>query len=141
MTILKAIRDKAPITRGLVKQVDDLTFTCLLASKLHEEAEEVARDPSDINEYADVLEVLLELAARNGITPEAIEKARIAKRRERGGFQTNRAFFTPLPKRKATIGHSGERVPFKGVEPAVTNGQPTGCTHGSDSDHCPDCRH
>lgn len=57
-----------------------------LQLKLHEECGEVADDPSDILEYADVLEVLYELGAMNGFSPADIERARFTKRRNKGGF-------------------------------------------------------
>lgn len=59
----------------------------LLQAKLHEEASEIAEDPRDPAEYADLLEVLLELARVNGVPWQAIEHSLLEKRRQRGGFR------------------------------------------------------
>lgn len=59
----------------------------LLQAKLHEEAAEIAMDPADPAEYADLLEVLLELARTNGVAWADIEAALLRKREERGGFK------------------------------------------------------
>ena len=58
-----------------------------LAAKLHEEVEEVIEAPEDLDEYADVLEVLLTMAALSGISLEDIEKRRLEKRDRKGGFE------------------------------------------------------
>lgn len=57
-----------------------------LAAKLHEEAAEVNDHPTDITEYADLLEVLLQIAHFNDIKEDAIYYAMMKKRQERGGF-------------------------------------------------------
>ena len=59
----------------------------LLQQKLHEEAAEIANDPGDPFEYADLLEAMLELARTNGVAWADIEKAVLQKREERGGFR------------------------------------------------------
>lgn len=59
----------------------------LLQQKLHEESAEIANNPDDPAEYADLLEVMLELAKTNGVSWNSIEKAVLQKREERGGFQ------------------------------------------------------
>jgi len=59
----------------------------LLQQKLHEESAEIADNPNDPSEYADLLEVMLELAKTNGISWDRIEKAVLQKREERGGFR------------------------------------------------------
>lgn len=134
MTIFKAIRDNGPVDLskgGTVKYVDDVSFSSLLLAKLHEEAEEIARDPRDVNEYGDVLEVLEELASRHGISLDQIRAAQLAKREERGGFSKNRTYRGPFPPMgRVTLGWGEVRK--------------TGyrCPHGqTDSDICPDCRH
>jgi predicted house-cleaning noncanonical NTP pyrophosphatase (MazG superfamily) len=57
-----------------------------LAAKLHEEAAEVADEPKDVFEYADLIEVALQLAHFNGFSEEAVHAAMLAKRAEKGGF-------------------------------------------------------
>lgn len=59
----------------------------LLQQKLHEEAAEIADNPGDPAEYADLLEAMLELAKTNGVPWADIEKAVLQKREERGGFR------------------------------------------------------
>lgn len=65
----------------------------LLAGKLFEEAAEVAGAPWDVNEYGDVMEVLLQLAHYNGITDKQIFDAMLAKRNKKGGFGDGAVYF------------------------------------------------
>lgn len=58
----------------------------LLIGKMHEEVEEVREDPSNPEEYADVLELLYAVAESNGVSREAIEHARIKKLGTAGAF-------------------------------------------------------
>lgn len=139
MTIFKAIRDKGPVDPGkggIVKHVDDITFSGLLAAKMHEEAAEIARDPNDINEYADLLEVMEELASRHGISLVQIRAAQLAKKLERGGFSENRTYRGPHPPMgKVKVGWGGL---FTGRAPATE----APCAHGwRDTDYCPVCNH
>ncbi len=61
----------------------------LLIDKLFEEIDELAEsDYKDIEEYADVIEVLRALAEINGINFTYVEAARIEKLYEKGGFKT-----------------------------------------------------
>jgi predicted house-cleaning noncanonical NTP pyrophosphatase (MazG superfamily) len=58
-----------------------------LRMKLQEEIKELEESNfKDLNEYADILEVLYELARRAKFRPKDIEIARIIKLKERGGF-------------------------------------------------------
>ncbi len=61
--------------------------TAHLCAKLHEEAAEVADAPGDVYEYADLLEVMLELAKMNGLSLRLIVKAMLSKRLKKGGFR------------------------------------------------------
>ena len=58
-----------------------------LVLKLHEEAQEIAADATNPEEYADLLEVLLALAYANGVNCEDILEALMAKREAKGGFE------------------------------------------------------
>jgi predicted house-cleaning noncanonical NTP pyrophosphatase (MazG superfamily) len=59
----------------------------LLKKKLYEEINELKEtDFKDINEYADVLEVLYELIERNDLTRTEVEKVRMKKKLQKGGF-------------------------------------------------------
>jgi predicted house-cleaning noncanonical NTP pyrophosphatase (MazG superfamily) len=91
----KLIRDRLPrIMReqGLVvfdRRMDDAEFEAALRAKLVEEAAEAHAAVSTdelIDELADIAEVLRALMALRGITPEAVESARLTKREARGGF-------------------------------------------------------
>ncbi|MFC4236318.1 nucleoside triphosphate pyrophosphohydrolase [Thalassospira xianhensis] len=56
--------------------------------KLHEEFGELAdTDYSDVNEFADVLEVVLHIAKQGGITEEEVFSARDKKAAEKGRFE------------------------------------------------------
>lgn len=58
----------------------------LLVRKLEEEVGEYLAERT-MEELADILEVILHLAAEAGLSPEELEIIRRAKERERGGFQ------------------------------------------------------
>ena len=69
-----------------------------LLLKLHEEAQEIADEPDDPEEYADLLEVLLALANLNDVSGDAILEALCAKRRAVGGFEDGQIWEEgPLP--------------------------------------------
>jgi predicted house-cleaning noncanonical NTP pyrophosphatase (MazG superfamily) len=90
----KLIRDGLPqmmLDQGLsvfCHRLDDRAFLEALKAKLIEEAQEVAAaGPVDlVEELADVSEVIMALIAAAGLSPEAVEVARLAKRAQRGGF-------------------------------------------------------
>lgn len=64
-----------------------------LASKLFEEAGEVAGAPWDVKEYADLLEVALTLANLNNISETQIFEAMQAKRAKKGGFTEGAIYY------------------------------------------------
>jgi predicted house-cleaning noncanonical NTP pyrophosphatase (MazG superfamily) len=91
----KLVRDKIPdIIRGSgrtadVRQLDDRAYLAALYEKLAEEAAELRRANNADNileEAADVLEVLISLAALHGHTLDDIVRVASEKRSERGGF-------------------------------------------------------
>lgn len=91
----KLIRDKLPAimrAQGLAvfdRRLDDDAFRASLREKIVEEALEVQAAASRddlLGELADLTEVILALAAAEGLTPADIETSRLAKREERGGF-------------------------------------------------------
>lgn len=90
----KLIRDGLPQMmrdQGLsvfCHRLDDAAFLAALKAKLVEEAQEAAAAGADnlVEELADVSEVMVALIAAAGLTPEAVEAARLAKRAQRGGF-------------------------------------------------------
>lgn len=88
----KLVRDKIPqIIRDngdtpTVRIIeDDNEYLAALTEKLVEEAREVQEAPV-LDELADTLEVLYATGKALGYTPEDIEKARLKKADERGGF-------------------------------------------------------
>jgi predicted house-cleaning noncanonical NTP pyrophosphatase (MazG superfamily) len=90
----KLVRDKIPqIIRAqggepIVRIAEAVEYRELLRAKLAEEVHEVlAADDADApGELADVLEVVLALAADLGMNGRQLESLRAAKAAERGGF-------------------------------------------------------
>ncbi|MFJ8039559.1 hypothetical protein ACIRBX_03465 [Kitasatospora sp. NPDC096147] len=68
----------------------------LLRAKLGEEVQEFL-DSGEPEELADVLEVLHALAARQGLSPDDLERLRAAKAAERGGFTGGIVWFGNEP--------------------------------------------
>jgi predicted house-cleaning noncanonical NTP pyrophosphatase (MazG superfamily) len=58
----------------------------LLCAKLHEEAQEIADDPKNPEEYGDLYEVMLRIMDLNGVSWSEVEDIRIAKAKEKGSF-------------------------------------------------------
>lgn len=89
---VKLIRDFMQVTQGGEVQFanSDTGKQVLLLLKLHEEAEEIALCPTDPAEYADMIEVLAELARLNGVSWDDIEQVAIDKNDEFGGFRQGR---------------------------------------------------
>lgn len=91
----KLIRDRLPAimrAQGLAvfdRSLDDEAYLDALKTKLVEEATE-ARDACSADELAgelaDLAEVILALMAAAGLTADEVERRRLAKRAERGGF-------------------------------------------------------
>lgn len=87
----KLVRDLIPEViardgkRAFTRRATPAELGPRLAAKLAEEAAEF-RDRPCIDELADVLECVHALCAHHGFTLDAIERARLAKRAERGGF-------------------------------------------------------
>ena len=90
----KAIRDKIPeiIQKDghscNVKTLSDEKFLEHLEKKLSEEVAEYQNDKNS-EELADILEVIYRIAQLKGVSKEELEKIRIKKSEERGGFDKN----------------------------------------------------
>lgn len=85
---VKLIRDKLGERRDDTRHANSVEGRHLaLCLKLHEEASEIAECAVDPDEYADLLEVMLELARLNGVSWASIERSFLRKREERGGFR------------------------------------------------------
>ena len=90
----KAIRDKIPeiIQKDghscSVKTLTDEEFLVQLEKKLSEEVTEYQNEKNP-EELADILEVIYRIAQLKGVSKEELEKIRIKKSEERGGFDKN----------------------------------------------------
>ena len=93
-TFDKAIRDKIPeiIQKDghscNIQTLSDEKFLVQLEKKLSEEVTEYQNDKNP-EELADILEVVYRIAQLQGISKEELEKIRINKLQERGGFDKN----------------------------------------------------
>lgn len=93
----KLVRDKIPEiiqTNGdnpTVRRLDAKEYKTALLQKLVEEATELLESDGDIDERADVAEVLRSIDAVCGFSQQAVEAVRVKKAAERGGF-ANRVF-------------------------------------------------
>jgi len=74
---------KKPVTRILSDKKEYLNY---LNTKLAEEFTEY-RENGDIEELADMLEVIYALVLAKGFSIEELEELRLKKRAERGGFE------------------------------------------------------
>lgn len=91
------VRDKMVPRPGFNEANDRLPRAVvipLIIGKLHAEIEEVALDLTNPEEYADVLELLMGLAAHNNVNWRVVERACANKRAQKGGFVTGN-FWTP----------------------------------------------
>jgi predicted house-cleaning noncanonical NTP pyrophosphatase (MazG superfamily) len=90
----KAIRDKIPeiIKKDgyscNVKTMPDEEFLKQLEMKISEEVEEY-QNSKNPEELVDMLEVIYRVAQLKGVSKEELEKIRIKKSQERGGFEKN----------------------------------------------------
>ncbi len=90
----KAVRDKIPeiIKKDgytcNVKTLSDEKFLVEIEKKLSEEIVEYQNDKKP-EELADIIEVIYRIAKLKGISKEELEKIRVKKIEERGGFEKN----------------------------------------------------
>lgn len=88
----KLVRDAIPsIIRHdnqtpVIRTLSDDEYKKYLLEKLIEEAQELLESNGDIQERADVAEVLKALDGALGYTDDAVEQARYEKAEKRGGF-------------------------------------------------------
>ncbi len=94
---VKLVRDKIEFDLGHMAAGAEIRAAnskagrvALLYLKLHEEAQELAQDPSSPEEYADVIQVLIDLARENGVAWEDVGLAVKDKYRRLGGFRRGR---------------------------------------------------
>jgi predicted house-cleaning noncanonical NTP pyrophosphatase (MazG superfamily) len=90
----KAIRDKIPeiIQKDghtcNIQTLSDEKFIIEIEKKLSEEVTEYQNDKNP-EELADILEVIYRIAQLKGISKEELEKIRVKKLQDRGGFEKN----------------------------------------------------
>ena len=90
----KAIRDKIPeiIQKDghtcNIQTLSDEKFIIEIEKKLSEEVTEYQNDKNP-EELADILEVIYAIAQLKGVSKEDLEKIRIKKLQDRGGFEKN----------------------------------------------------
>jgi predicted house-cleaning noncanonical NTP pyrophosphatase (MazG superfamily) len=88
----KLVRDKIPQIiettgkKASFKLLDDETYKQMLDKKLYEELEEYGQE-RDINELADLVEVVYAIVEQKGVSIEEFETIRIKKKEKRGGFK------------------------------------------------------
>ena len=90
----KAIRDKIPEIiaesgkKCNTKQLDDESFLAELEKKLSEEVNEYT-ESKDVEELADLLEVIYRISELRGVNSDELDKIRKEKAKERGKFDSN----------------------------------------------------
>ena len=72
--------------RCKIQVLDDDAYLRMVDAKLDEELAEYHKD-QNLEELADLLEVIYAAAAARGYTVDQLEEVRAAKAEERGGFQ------------------------------------------------------
>jgi len=89
----KLVRDKIPAiikqnggTANTMRLDDDAAYFNALNEKLKEEMNEYFEDYS-IDELADIVEVIHAIVRHKGLTVDDLERARLEKYNERGGFE------------------------------------------------------
>jgi predicted house-cleaning noncanonical NTP pyrophosphatase (MazG superfamily) len=91
----KLIRDKIPAIieatgkNYVIRELNTDEYIKMLNIKLAEELDEYLNAPDDekMAELADLVEVVYAIVQNNGMSIDAFEKIRIAKKEERGGFE------------------------------------------------------
>jgi len=95
---VKLVRDKVPLKddRETIQAANSPAGrVALLINKMHEEVGEIAMDPWDPEEYADLFEAVSELMRLNGVSMLEVENAVWAKRRAVGGFRQGMVLSRP----------------------------------------------
>ena len=90
----KVIRDKIPEIiadsgkKYNLKQLDDTSFLAELEKKLIEEVNEYS-ESKDVEELADLLEVIYRISELRGVNSDELDKIRKDKAEKRGKFASN----------------------------------------------------
>ncbi len=84
---MKLVRDKIPkLFGGKTRAANDKEYFRELIKKLQEEVDEF-KENYEIEELADIMEVIYALANYLEVSKEKLEEIRIRKKEERGGFE------------------------------------------------------
>ena len=90
----KVVRDKIPEIiaesgkKSNIKQLDDTSFLAELEKKLIEEVNEYS-ESKDVEELADLLEVIYRISELRGVNSDELDKIRKDKAEKRGKFANN----------------------------------------------------
>ena len=90
----KVIRDKIPEIiaesgkKYNLKQIDDASFLAEIEKKLIEEVDEYA-ESKDVEELADLLEVIYRISELRGVNSDELDEIRKDKAEKRGRFANN----------------------------------------------------
>lgn len=99
----KAVRDLIPEIiklsgrKCMVSELSDFSFLSELENKLFEELKEYI-ESKELEELADLLEVIYKIAELRGSSKEGLEALRLRKKQEKGGFENNRVLLNPSEK-------------------------------------------
>jgi len=90
----KVVRDKIPEIieesgkKYSLKQLDDTSFLAELEKKLIEEINEYS-ESKDVEELADILEVIYRISELRGVNSDELDEIRKDKAKKRGKFESN----------------------------------------------------
>ena len=90
----KVVRDKIPEIiaesgkKSNIKQLDDTSFLAELEKKLIEEVNEYS-ESKDVEELADLLEVIYRISELRGVSSDKLDEIRKDKAEKRGKFDSN----------------------------------------------------
>ena len=90
----KVVRDKIPEIiaesgkKSNIKQLDDTSFLAELEKKLIEEVNEYS-ESKDVEELADLLEVIYRISELRGVNSDELDEIRRNKAEKRGKFDSN----------------------------------------------------
>ena len=90
----KVVRDKIPEIieesgkKFNLKQLDDVSFLAEIEKKLIEEVNEYT-ESKDVEELADLLEVIYRISELKGVSSDELDKIRKDKAEKRGKFDSN----------------------------------------------------
>ena len=90
----KVVRDKIPEIiaesgkKSNIKQLDDTSFLAELEKKLIEEVNEYS-ESKDVEELADLLEVIYRISELRGVNSDELDEIRKDKAKKRGKFDDN----------------------------------------------------